>query len=128
MLNSAYCPYLCILVGPTIIQPPVRLLQRSFVVYGQRCDFSGLFEGILAQMCISLGRGYVGVSEQLLDLVQAAPGIDKEACEVVPQIMDSEVRKSCIGADFIPCGVEIRNWLSCFWAWKNIRAFLSFSP
>jgi hypothetical protein len=57
---------------------------------------------IRAQMGIPLGGGYVGMTQQLLDLVQASAMVNQQKCEIMPEIMNSHIRETCQAPDSIP--------------------------
>lgn len=56
-----------------------RLFAVDVIVtrYRHGYQFGGFLEGVLGKMGVSLGGGYVGVAEQLLDFVEAAAVVDE---------------------------------------------------
>jgi hypothetical protein len=88
----------------------------------QRHNFRGILEGILAQMGISLGGGYVGMAQQFLDLIQASAVVYEYRGKIMAKIMDTNIGNPGPFAYFIPGMIAYYVCPTCLWTAKYVLA------
>lgn len=70
--------------------------------YALRCSIGRINQRVLAQVSVALSGLDLGVTENLLHLVQATAGVHQKAGKAVAQVMDADIGQSGLLASGIP--------------------------
>ena len=73
----------------------------------------------MAQVRVPLRRLDLGMPQQALHLVQAAPRVDQKAGIAVPQVVDADISQAGFGSGRIPSAKDRHIGLECLWVSKH---------
>ena len=77
-------------------------------------------EGLLGQVCITLRCDRAGMSEQVLDFVEAPTIIDQERGKTMPKAMHTHILESRLLPGCVPRGIYLQVRFACIRVWESI--------